>query len=111
MEPVGPSLAIIKFGETRPGSALLADVNGRGVPVGHTVRNDFRVASSSMVTLMTAEVALAGTGAEARFGAGVVSGRSISCPPRNAPAAGTPMGPLFGPRVSRTRCGASATKP
>src|SRR5437763_15433134 len=108
MEPVGPSLARLRFGETRPGSALFADVNGRGVPVGHTVRNDLTEASSSMVMLTSAAVALAGNGADARLGAGVVSGRSISCPPRSGPAVVTPIGPLLGPRVSSTRCGVTA---
>src|SRR5690349_4510341 len=90
IEPVGPSFARLRFGETRPGSALLAEVKGRGVPVGHTVRNDLAEASSSIVMLINAAVALAGNGAEARFGAGVVNGRSISWPPRSGPAAQTP---------------------
>src|SRR5438067_286526 len=48
---------MLRFGETSPGSALFADVNGRGVPVADTVKNDFSDASSSIVTLITARVA------------------------------------------------------
>ena len=93
-----------------PGSALLAEVNGRASPVGHTVMNDLASASWSTVMLSTADTAPAGSGAEARFGAGAVSGRSICWPAPILAADVTPIGPLLGPRVSRTRVGVMATK-
>src|SRR5262245_39118730 len=93
-----------------PGSALLADVSGRGSPVGHTVMNDLADASWSTVMLSTAATALAGSGAVGRLGAGVVSGRSSCAPAPSGAAVATPIGPLTaGPRVSSTRVGDTAT--
>ncbi len=99
-----PRRATVSFGLIKPGSASLADVSGRAWPVGQTVRNAFRLALS-IVTFSTAEVALAGTGAVARLGAGVVNARSTCTPPCNGPAVAMPIGS----RESKTRWGAIDT--
>src|SRR4051794_25539242 len=108
--PPTPSGTTIEFGVTWPGVALLAELFGRAWPVGHTVMNESAVAFLSIVMLSSTDTALAGTGALARLGAGVVSGSAISwLAPRGA-AAATPMGPSPA-RVSSTRNGVTPTKP
>jgi len=58
--------------------ALLAELFGRGCPVGQTVMNESADAFLSIVMLINTDTALAGTGALARLGAGVVSGRTTT---------------------------------
>ena len=87
-----------------PGSALLIDalLDGMGSPVGQTDRNDFTVASSSIVMFTATEVAPAGTPpTPAICTSRVELAFSVA-------AAGTPMGPPSVPRVSSTRCGRDA---
>src|SRR5258705_13905831 len=95
-----PSLASMEFEATRFGSALLGEANGRGSPVGHTVRKLCRVASSSMVMFNIAAVPEAGTArpgpATARLS--VESGPSLA-------AVATPIGPFGAGRVSSMRTG------
>src|SRR5436853_6456237 len=78
--PPTPSGTTIEFGVTCPGVALLAELFGRGCPVGHTVMNESAVAFLSIVMFSSTDTALVGTGAVARFGAVVVSGRVLSRP-------------------------------
>ena len=94
------------FCTTIPGSALLIDALAgvMGSPVGQTDRNDFVVASSSMVMFTDTDVAPAGTPLTPAMA-------TSSVPPAFSVAAvGTPMGPPSVPRVSSTRTGGMPTK-
>src|SRR3954451_7447885 len=107
MLPLAPTFTDTELAWTVPGSALMIDVNGRGWPVGHTLRKLFRVASWSTVTFRATAVALAGTEVAPPA---TTRSRVAPWPSGVAPVGTGPPGAEPGSgRVSRMRCGVMPT--